>query len=38
MTRRKVYLFILAALLAVLAVLLSAAAVRIWREGSARKA
>ena len=38
MTRKKVYLIILAALLALLTVLLSAAAVRIWREGSARKA
>ena len=36
--RRKIYLFILAALLTALTVLLSAAAVRIWREGSARKA
>lgn len=38
MTRRKVYLFILAVLLALLALLLSVAALRIWREGSARKA
>jgi len=35
---RKVYLFMLAALLVGLTVLLSAAAVRIWQEGSLRKA
>ena len=38
MTRRKVYLFMMAALLMALTVLLSAAAIRIWQEGSARKA
>ena len=38
MVRRKVYLWILAALLAALTVLLSAAAIRIWQEGSVRKA
>ncbi len=38
MTRKKAYLVILAVLLAALTVLLSGAAVRIWQEGSARKA
>ena len=38
MERRKVYLALLAAALVLLTVLLSAAALRIWREGSARKA
>ncbi len=38
MAWRKIYLFILAVLLILLTVLLSAAAVRIWQEGSARKA
>ncbi len=38
MAWRKVYLATLAVLLAALTVLLSAAAVRIWQEGSARKA
>ena len=38
MTRRKAYLFVLALLLAGLTVLLSAAALQIWQEGSARKA
>ena len=38
MARRKVYLFVMAALVIVLAVLLSAAAVRTWQEGSGRKA
>ena len=38
MTRRKVYCLLLAVLLAALAALLSVGAVRIWREGSARKA
>ena len=37
MTWKKAYLLTLTALLAALTVLLSAAAVRIWREGSARK-
>lgn len=38
MARRKVYLFVLAVLLVLLTALLSAAALRIWQEGSARKA
>ena len=38
MTRRKVFLFMTAVLLIILTVQLSAAAVRIWREGSARRA
>ena len=38
MAWRKIYLFILAVLLILLTVLLSAAAVRIWQEGSVRKA
>ena len=37
MTWKKAYRLILAALLVALTVLLSAAAVRIWREGTARK-
>lgn len=38
MTRKKVYLILLAALLAGMTALMSAATVRIWQEGSARKA
>ena len=38
MKRRKVYLVMMALMLALLTVLLSAAALRTWQEGSARKA
>ena len=38
MTRRRIYLFLMALLLVALTVLLSAAAIRIWQEGAARKA
>ena len=38
MTRKKAYLIAMALLMTLLTVLLCAAAIRIWREGSARKA
>lgn len=38
MSWKRIYLIILAVLLAALTALLSAAAIRIWQEGSARKA